>query len=177
MGTRSFLVVKYGRGVLLTTHPLLVPWSWKCRAIPLPTLWATTGPVTGTHYLHRWCCAKGWNLSSLQVITAFSIQHTFCVTKCVLYAECCFQSHGVLNCLMETTYLDVFNSPIVNALRHLIGVRYITRVLFTFKFACFMTRAQTFLHFSTSRKLEIATALCAVHFHRVLSISEKKKKN
>jgi len=33
--------------VLLTTHPFLVPQSWKSRAIPLPTLWATTGPVTG----------------------------------------------------------------------------------------------------------------------------------
>ena len=42
--------VKHGRGVLLTTHPLLVPWSCKSRAIPLPTLWATTGPVTGTLY-------------------------------------------------------------------------------------------------------------------------------
>ena len=31
--------------------PLLVPWSWKSRAIPLPTLWAITGPVTGTLYL------------------------------------------------------------------------------------------------------------------------------
>ena len=43
MGIESFLGVKYGRGVLLTTHPLLVPRSWKSRAIPLPTLWATTG--------------------------------------------------------------------------------------------------------------------------------------
>ena len=51
MGTGSFPEVKYGRGVLLTTHPLLVPLSWKSRAIPLPTLWATTGPVTGTLYL------------------------------------------------------------------------------------------------------------------------------
>jgi len=32
---------KCGRGMLLTTHPLLVPRSWKSRAIPLPTLWAT----------------------------------------------------------------------------------------------------------------------------------------
>ena len=48
MGTGSFPGVKYSRGVLLTTHPLLVPWSWKNRAIPLPTLWATTGPVMGT---------------------------------------------------------------------------------------------------------------------------------
>jgi len=31
----------YGRGVLLTTHPFLVSRSWKSRAIPLPTLWAT----------------------------------------------------------------------------------------------------------------------------------------
>ena len=44
--------VKYGRGVLLTTHPLLVPWSWKSRAIPLLPLQATTGPVTGTLYLY-----------------------------------------------------------------------------------------------------------------------------
>ena len=50
MGTGSFPGVKYGRDVLLTTHPLLVPWSWKSRAIPLPTLWAITGPVTGTLY-------------------------------------------------------------------------------------------------------------------------------
>ena len=54
MGTGSFPGVKYVRGVLLTTHPLLVPRSWKSRAIPLPTLWATTGPVTGTLYLYRY---------------------------------------------------------------------------------------------------------------------------
>jgi len=35
--------VKCGRGVLLTTHSPLVPQSWKSRAIPLPTLWATPG--------------------------------------------------------------------------------------------------------------------------------------
>jgi len=43
MGTGSFLGVKCGRGVLMTTHPLLVPRSWKSRAIPLPILWATPG--------------------------------------------------------------------------------------------------------------------------------------
>ena len=48
---RVFPGVKYGLGVLLTTRPLLgVPQSWKSRAIPLPTLWATTGPVMGTLY-------------------------------------------------------------------------------------------------------------------------------
>jgi len=43
MGTESFPGVKCGRGMLLITHPLLVPRSWKSRAIPLPTLWATPG--------------------------------------------------------------------------------------------------------------------------------------
>jgi hypothetical protein len=39
-----------GRGVVLTTHPLLVPRSRKSRAIPLPPLWAF-GSVTGYLYL------------------------------------------------------------------------------------------------------------------------------
>jgi len=43
MGTWSFPGVKFGRCVLLTTHPLLVPRSWKSRAIPLPNLWVTPG--------------------------------------------------------------------------------------------------------------------------------------
>ena len=53
MGTGSFPGLKCGRGVTLTLHPLLVPRSWKSRAIPLPPphpLWATTGPVTGLRY-------------------------------------------------------------------------------------------------------------------------------
>ena len=45
MGTGSSPGVNCGRGVLLTTHPLLVPRSWKSRAIPLPTLWATPGTL------------------------------------------------------------------------------------------------------------------------------------
>ena len=35
MGTRSFPGVKSGPGVTLNPHPLLVPWSWKGRTIPL----------------------------------------------------------------------------------------------------------------------------------------------
>ena len=42
--TRSFPGVKSGRGVTLTPHSLLVPWSWKGRAIPLLPLW-TVRPV------------------------------------------------------------------------------------------------------------------------------------
>ena len=50
MGTPSFPGLKYGRGVLLTAHPILVPQSWKGRAIPLPTLWACNGI---THWLRH----------------------------------------------------------------------------------------------------------------------------
>jgi len=44
MGTGSFPGVKSGRGVTLTPHPLLVPWSRKSRAVPLLPLW-TVRPV------------------------------------------------------------------------------------------------------------------------------------
>jgi hypothetical protein len=37
-------------GVVLTTHPLLVPRSRNSRAIPLPPVWAF-GPFTGYLYL------------------------------------------------------------------------------------------------------------------------------
>jgi len=40
MGTGSFLGVKCSRGVLLTPHTPLVPWSRKSRSIPLLALWA-----------------------------------------------------------------------------------------------------------------------------------------
>jgi len=39
-GYRVFPGGKSGRGVTLTPHPLLVPWSWKTRATPLLPLWA-----------------------------------------------------------------------------------------------------------------------------------------
>ena len=39
-GYRVFPGVKSGLGVMLTPHPLQVPWSRKGRAIPLLPLWA-----------------------------------------------------------------------------------------------------------------------------------------
>jgi len=65
MGAGSFPVVKCCRGVLLTTHPLLVPRSWKSRAIPVTHTLGHTGPVTGSLYfifvfskkLHSYICS------------------------------------------------------------------------------------------------------------------------
>ena len=56
MGTGSFPGVKCGLGVLLTTHPVLVPRSWKSRAIPTHPL-GHTGPVTGSLYLYYFITA------------------------------------------------------------------------------------------------------------------------
>ena len=56
MGTGSFPGVKSGRGVMLTPHALLVPWSRNSRDIPLLPLWVVR-PVqnlsvcTTVHYL------------------------------------------------------------------------------------------------------------------------------
>ena len=51
MGTGSFPGVNCGRGVLLTTHPHLVPRLWKSRAIYISTLpLGHTGPVTKSLY-------------------------------------------------------------------------------------------------------------------------------
>ena len=72
MSTGSFPGVKYGRGVLLTTHPLLVLRACKSRAITLPTIVATTGPVTETLYL-LCTCFSPWN--NYQVLKIHTVVH------------------------------------------------------------------------------------------------------
>ena len=117
MGIGSFPGVKNGRGVTLATHPLLVPRSWKCRDIPLPTLWATTGPVMGTLYLHH--SGFGW----LPAVRVGKIYPNGCinVSKLVLTSlgTSAWQSRKVpystVNQLRKTvgpaTYKDVSNIP------------------------------------------------------------------
>jgi hypothetical protein len=50
-GYRVFPGGKGGRGVILTTHPLLVPRWRKCWAIPPLTLWVLLGLLRGSLYL------------------------------------------------------------------------------------------------------------------------------
>jgi len=54
MGTGSFPGVKSGRGVTLTPHPLLVPWSRKNRVLPLPP-----PPIGRTACTEPQCLYKG----------------------------------------------------------------------------------------------------------------------
>ena len=65
MNTGSLLVVKSGRGVTLTSHPLRVPWSWKGIAIPLLPLWAVRsvqsfGACTRVHFTFYMLCPLNW---------------------------------------------------------------------------------------------------------------------
>jgi len=72
MGTGFFPGVKRHQGVTLTPHPLLVPWSWKSRAIPLLPLWAVRPVqslsacirVTFTFYIHPYKVKFSLHLST-----------------------------------------------------------------------------------------------------------------
>ena len=59
---RVFSGVKSGRSVTLTPDPLLVPLSWKSRAIPLLPLWAVRP------------------LQSLSACTRVTFTYNFCIT-------------------------------------------------------------------------------------------------
>ena len=71
MGTGSFPGVKSGLGVTLTPHLLLVPWSWKSRAIPLLPLWAVW-PVQSLS-----ACTRGHFTFLVQVSPAVIISQVF----------------------------------------------------------------------------------------------------
>jgi hypothetical protein len=66
MGTGSFPRVKNVWDMTLIPHPLLVPWSRKGRAIPLPPLWAvrpvqSLSACTRVHFTlplpYKWLCS------------------------------------------------------------------------------------------------------------------------
>ena len=86
MGTGSFPGVKSGRGVLLITHPLLVPRSWKNRPIPLTTLQAKNGPVTGTLYLYIYLiCTEVYDVRRVVELAKKKTQPSSCTG--LLYIE------------------------------------------------------------------------------------------
>jgi len=86
MRTGSFLEVKYGRGVMLTTQPFPVPRSQKSRAIPLPTLWVTTGPVKGTLGLFTLSFSYSPRAKNVQAFRFSSAGYTTIFLYATLYA-------------------------------------------------------------------------------------------
>jgi hypothetical protein len=97
MGTGSFPGVKNGRGVTLTPLSLVVPWSWKGRAIPLRPLrgrTACTEPqclYKGALYLFTiaWICSF-WPCSSKVVGLTFKNLASYIYRTVVpLPSRCC----------------------------------------------------------------------------------------
>jgi len=91
--------------MLLTTHPLLVLWSWKSRAIPLPTLWTTIGPVTGSLYLYL--------LIVLEVLVVVVVVVSVVVTTVFIFSfdrTCNFITHMLLDTVSE---YSIFISPLM----------------------------------------------------------------
>ena len=84
MGTGSFLGVKSGWGVTLTSHPLLLPWSKKGTAIALLTLWAVR-PVQSLSA----CTRVHFTLSPRKAnISSATLSFTSCLTLKRKFACC-----------------------------------------------------------------------------------------
>ena len=88
MGNGSFPGIKCGRAVLLTTHPLLVPRSWKSRAIPLPTLWATPGlwrdHFTFSIYPYMCVCARARVcVKNIRFVRGSNLGRNLCLCLCL----------------------------------------------------------------------------------------------
>jgi len=95
-GYQVFSGVKSGRGVKLTPHPLLVPQSWKSRAIPLLPLWVvrpvqTLSACTVKLYLYSHYGPYGLYRASVPVQYSYTstppMDHTDCTEPQCLYSR------------------------------------------------------------------------------------------
>ena len=89
-GYRGFSGVKSGRGVTLTPHPLVVPWSWKGRAIPLLPLCAvrpvqSLSACTRVHFTLPQCLYKGALFPYHSTCTRVHFTLPQCLYKGALY--------------------------------------------------------------------------------------------
>jgi len=82
MRTESFPGIKSGRGVTLTPPPLLVPSSWKSRAMPLFPLWAvrpvqSLSACTSVHFTVTFTQKACSIFSNIDAISLHSQQLSF----------------------------------------------------------------------------------------------------
>jgi hypothetical protein len=78
-GYRVFPGGKGGRGVMLTTHPLLVPRLRKSGAIPPLTIWVLLGLLRGSLYLYPFTWFSCWNAMSCYILRWLIISHELTV--------------------------------------------------------------------------------------------------
>ena len=92
MGTGYFPGVKSGRGVTLTPHPLLVPWSWKGRAIPLLPLWAvwpvqSISACTRVYFTLLLLGVISHKISSVQTKSHITFLHCTVTSSCYISSQ------------------------------------------------------------------------------------------
>ena len=92
MDTESFPGVKSGRGMTLTPHPLLVPWSRERRATPLLPLWAvrpvqSLSACTRVHFtfLLLYRSSLPFVISNLYHVSKFKILFTLISATCATF--------------------------------------------------------------------------------------------
>ena len=101
-GTGSFPGIKSGRGMTLTHHPFLVPWSRKGRAIPLLPLWAVR-PVQSLSA----CTKVHFRFFTFDIIlTACSHILLSCCHKLSLYCHKC-KFHSTKYMYIHTKWVTV----------------------------------------------------------------------
>jgi hypothetical protein len=80
MGTGFFQGIKSDQGLMLTPHPLLVPWSRKSRAIPLLPVWAvrpvqSLSACTREHFTFTYTSTPLWAVRPVQSLSACTRVH------------------------------------------------------------------------------------------------------
>ena len=111
MGTGSFPGVNGDRGVTLTPQPLLVPWSWKCRAIPLLPLCAVR-PVHSLSTCPRVTFTFTFTLYAVQQHGRCTVPYQTLMSLCYYWRLCVGQSPDNSHRKAELKYIS-FRRPCV----------------------------------------------------------------
>ena len=109
MGSGSFPGVKSGRGVTLTPHPLLVPWSRKSRGIPLIPLWAvrpvqSLSACTRVHFTFYCCKFRDYEISVCRVSIDINFASTLITFWYSIPLRVCILGIRGVRCLAQHLY-------------------------------------------------------------------------
>ena len=106
MGTGSFPGVKSSWGDTLTPHPLLVPWSWKGRAIPLLPLWAVRPVQSLSAYTRGALYLLPYTWSRQSTVGILSLENQW-------LCENLPQQHQNILCVVHWTLSAVYVPPLL----------------------------------------------------------------
>ena len=107
-GYRVFPGIKFGRGVLLTPHPLLVPWSRKGRAIPLLPQWAVRSVQSHSACTRVHCTFTYLTVKAIPLLPLWAVQpvqsHNACTKVHFIFTLCGYKSTTFSDCVLYQIY-------------------------------------------------------------------------